>query len=80
MDRITQEGYWRQRVIKYAHGLGVFGGEGKEEKSDAAQEAISDEMGKAMMMYTPLRTIASFSGGAVTYDMMQALADKINSL
>ena len=36
-------------------GLGcMFGGEGKEEKSDAAQEAISDEMGKAMMMYTPL--------------------------
>ena len=60
--------------------LNMFGGEGKEEKSEAAQEAISDEMGKAMMMYTPLRTIASFSGGAVTYDMMQALVDKINSL
>jgi len=50
----------------------------EEGKSDAAAEAISDEMGMAMLNYMPLRAALSFSGGQVSADQIQALLDAIN--
>ena len=58
---------------------GLFGSGENSGDSDAAGEAISDEMAKAMMMNMPLRSIASFSGGALTYDMIQKMVDQINN-
>ena len=52
----------------------------QEGTTEAAEEAISADMAKAMMMNMPLRSIASFSGGALTYDGVQALVDRINSM
>ena len=54
-------------------------GEKKEAAgSNAAKEAISDEMNNAMMRYMPLRGIISFSGGAISYDRLQEILDKLN--
>ena len=50
----------------------------EEEKSDAATEAISDEMGMAMLNYMPLRTALSFSAGQVSEEQIMALLDAIN--
>jgi len=51
-----------------------FGGN----ESEAASAAISNEMMEAMIRYMPLRTVASFSGGAMSYDQLNALVDAIN--
>ena len=50
-----------------------FGGE-----SETASAAISNEMMEAMIRYMPLRTVGSFSGGAMSYDQLCALVDAIN--
>ena len=55
-----------------------FMGGGDEEKSDAASEAINDEMGQAMLNYLPLRAMISFSGGAVSEEQLVALLAQIN--
>ena len=52
---------------------GIGGGE-----SDAAAAAISREMAEAMMLNMPLRSIASFSGGAYSYEQLEQLVDQIN--
>lgn len=52
--------------------------ENASEESAAAKEAISEEMGDAMMRYMPLRGIVSFSGGFVSYDQLQEIIDKLN--
>ena len=54
--------------------MAMFGGGG----SDAASEAISDEMGIAMMQYMPLRSMMSFSDGAVSEEMMQEMLKRMN--
>ena len=41
--------------------------------------AISADMMQAMFRYSPLRTVASFSGGAVSYDQLCAMVDMINN-
>ncbi|MBQ9951015.1 MAG: glycoside hydrolase family 3 C-terminal domain-containing protein [Clostridia bacterium] len=46
--------------------------------TDAANDAISSDMMQAMIRYMPLRTVASFSGGAMTYDQLCAIVDMIN--
>ena len=56
----------------------VFGGGAKEEQSEAASEAVSDEMSAAMLNYMPLRGITSFTGGSISYDDLQKIADEIN--
>jgi hypothetical protein len=56
----------------------VFGGGAKEEQSEAASEAVSDEMSAAMLNYMPLRGITSFTGGSIGYDDLQKIADEIN--
>ncbi len=48
--------------------MSLFGGEG--EATEAANEAISDDMSNAMLQYMPLRGVVSFSGSAVTYDQL----------
>ena len=61
--------------------MSIFGGGAKdEETTDAAKEAISDEMGNAMLQYMPLRGIASFSGGAITYDQLAEMTADLNKL
>ena len=47
--------------------------------TDAANEAISGDMMKAMVRYMPLRSVASFSGGMVSYDQLAAMVDMINN-
>lgn len=49
----------------------------QSEESNASA-AISSEMMEAMIRYMPLRTVAGFSGGAITYGMIQAMLDQIN--
>ena len=46
--------------------------------SEAAAEAITDEMNEAMFLYSPLRAMVSFDQ-SMTYDQVQALADEINN-
>ena len=45
---------------------------------DAAQEAISADMGLAMMRYMPLRGLVSFSPDKVTDDTLKQLLDALN--
>ena len=49
-----------------------------EKRSDAASEAISDEMGAAMLNYMPLRALLSFGGGAVSEEMVLGMLEEIN--
>ena len=53
------------------------GGDSDENKSEAASEAISDEMNMAMMNYMPLRGMISFSG--ISREQLQTLLDQINA-
>lgn len=46
--------------------------------SDMAQEAISADMGLAMMRYMPLRGLVSFSPDKVTDDTLKQLLDALN--
>ena len=50
-----------------------------DDVSDAAKEAVSEEMGMAMLKYLPLRGAVSFSGGAISMDTMNALLDALNN-
>ena len=45
----------------------------EEGATDAAKEAITDEMSMAMLKYMPLRGIVSFSGGAIELTGLQKL-------
>lgn len=47
--------------------------------SDAASEAISDDMNQAMMNYMPLRGMISFSQGAVTHETLSELLKQMNA-
>jgi beta-glucosidase len=49
-----------------------------ENQTEAAQEAISDDMGEAMMGYMPIRGALSFGGGAVSEEMMLEMLKKMN--
>lgn len=58
---------------------GMFGnGGGQDSGSDAAKEAISDEMNLAMMNYMPLRGAASLGGGSA--EDVEKLVEKLNSI
>ena len=57
---------------------GMFGNGGQESGSDAAKEAISDEMNLAMMNYMPLRGAISLGGG--TAEEVEILVKKLNSI
>ncbi len=58
----------------------IFGdGEAEPEQTDAAKEAVNDEMGQAMMAYMPLRGIISFSGGRVNHEVLKGLLDQMNN-
>ena len=48
-------------------------------ESEAASSAISKDMMEAMIRYMPLRTVASFSGGQLTYDQLSAMVEMINN-
>lgn len=50
----------------------------EDEKSEVAGEAISDEMGAAMLNYMPLRAALSFGMGQVSEEQLQAMLDAIN--
>ncbi len=56
----------------------VFGGGGGD--SEAASEAVSDEMGMAMMQYMPLRGVMSFAGQDADADMLENMLKGLNSL
>ena len=54
----------------------IFGdGEGG---SEAANEAVTEEMSMAMMQYMPLRSMLGFSNGAVTGEMIDEMLKKMN--
>ena len=52
---------------------------GADDRTEAASEAITDEMNMAMMNYMPLRGILSFGGGAIAPETIQAILDKLNN-
>ena len=63
-----------RQAVKMA--MGTIGADA--EKSEAAGEAITEDMGEAMMRYMPLRSLISFSGGQVTHEMLAELIEKMN--
>lgn len=58
---------------------GMFGEAPEQQESDAAKEAMSQEMADSMTEYMPLRGPISF-GGHITMADVQALVDKLNAL
>ena len=57
----------------------IFGHEETSEgTTDAAREAISEDMTLAMMKYMPLRGAMSFGGGADSSRQMEELLKKLN--
>ena len=45
----------------------------------ASSEAVSDDMGIAMLNYLPLRGVVSFGGGAISPDVIQGMLDQLNN-
>ena len=63
-----------QVVKPLMDGMGqMFGGDGDD-------SAITDDMGAAMVKYMPLRNVVSFSGGAVSEDVLNGLLQALNSI
>ena len=56
----------------------IFGHEDEAEGTEAAKEAISEDMTLAMMKYMPLRGAMSFGGGADSSKTMEDLLKKLN--
>ncbi|MBR4459304.1 MAG: glycoside hydrolase family 3 C-terminal domain-containing protein [Clostridia bacterium] len=59
-------------------GLSAIFGDDKPETSDAASEAVGDEMMEAMMAYMPLRGLISFSQGKIDHEVLKGLLDRMN--
>lgn len=51
---------------------------GGEETSDVAQSAISPDMLRAMLAYSPLRSAVSFSDGRITHEQVEQLVEMLN--
>ena len=51
------------------------GGQHEQEESDAAKEAVSDEMNQAMADSMPLRALRSFNG--LTNEMVEEIVNAI---
>ena len=66
-----------QAMMKQA--MGAITGDDKPEQSDAASEAVSEEMGAAMMNYMPLRGMISFSGGQMTHEILAGVLAQMNA-
>lgn len=56
----------------------IFSHEEHEGTSEAAKEAVSEDMTMAMMNYMPLRGIFSFGGSGITREQMEALVRQMN--
>ena len=52
---------------------------GGEAASDVASSAISPEMMQAMISYSPLRSVVSFTGGAVTFEQLEQRVAELNA-
>ncbi len=57
----------------------VFGGGEEEEESDAASEALTEEMKMAMLRDMPLRVVILFSGGSVNEAQIDELIEQLNA-
>ena len=66
------------KIVQESLAMGMIGGQ-DDSQSEAANEAISEEMADAGMMYSPLRGPVSF-GGHVSMADIQAIVDKLNAL
>ena len=55
-----------------------FGPSPDQGATDAAKEAITDEMGMAMLNYMPLRGVQSFSHGMIDEAEVQSILDELN--
>ena len=53
-------------------------GSSEDEKSDAASEAITEEMNLAMLNYMPLRTMLSFAGEKADPAALEQILNKLN--
>ncbi len=58
--------------------MATFSPDPSEAVSEAAGEAISEDMGAAMLNYMPLRGVLSFGAGKVSDEMIEAMLQKIN--
>ena len=67
----------KEVIMPLVHGASAIFGDG-EGGSDAANEAVSEEMTMAMMQYMPLRSMLGFSNGAVTGEMIDEMLKKMN--
>ena len=67
-----------REIVKELLEQDIFGGSA-EEKSSAANEAITAEMNEAMARFTPLRGVVSFGSGFTMADV-QDIANRLNAL
>ena len=56
----------------------IFIPEQEQNQTDAAREAISEEMNAAMMNYVPLRGVFSFGDGSIDPKEVENLLEKLN--
>ena len=59
-------------------GAAFLSPEENDKPSDAAKEAISDEMNHAMASYMPLRGLLSFAEGKLTWEMLESIVRQMN--
>ena len=59
-------------------GAAFLSPEENDKPSDAAKEAISDEMNQAMASYMPLRGLLSFAEGKLTWEMLESIVRQMN--
>ena len=68
-----------REIVKDLLKLDIFGGEKPEQETDAASEAISEDMNAAIVKFMPLGGAVSF-GCNVSMGDIQAIVDKLNGL
>ena len=59
-------------------GMKAMLGGGDGEKSEAAAEAVTDDMSAAMMNYMPLRGLVRFGGGKALADQLKGQIAMLN--
>ena len=58
--------------------MAAFSPDPSEAVSEAAQEAVSEDMGAAMLQYMPIRGVLSFASGKVSDEVMAEMLRQIN--
>ncbi|GMQ61966.1 glycoside hydrolase family 3 C-terminal domain-containing protein [Vallitalea maricola] len=79
LGEIQSDEKGKEAIMPYLESMeAVFGSHDSYDKTEAASEAITEEMKTAMMKDLPLRTLVGFAGGSISMDEINELLKELN--